>query len=475
MVRASARGGEGHVKTIYWRALAVVPVVLAATLSHAVTMAEQSHRQTVAGIDLVTYPTRVKDVVVIVGALPAGDAMGAPGNIAIPTLAGMMLDRGTKSLDKFAIADQLDNVGAEISFQVGTQSLEIRAKCLKKDLPLVLGLIAAELRTPALSAEEFAKAKQQFAGSLEGSLQNTEARAGEAFGRAVFPDGHPNRPHTVGEYMAAAKSASLSDVKAFIAKYYGPSHLTLVMVGDVSAAETQSEVAKVFSGWSGGQDFIRPAQPALASASQTLTVPLNGKPSVTVMLGQPTGLKYKDPDALALRVGTAVLGRGFTGRLMGTVRDKEGLTYNIGAGVADDSVADGEWSISASFAPALLDKGVAATRRELDKWWSDGITDAELADRKQGLVGGYFVGLSTSAGLAATILTSVQRGYDMTWLDQYPEAVRSLTRGQVNAAIKAHLQPSAMVLVEAGSVGSAATPSRPGAPPAGAPPANPGE
>jgi hypothetical protein len=37
----------------------------------------------------------------------------------------MMLDRGTKALDKFAIADRLDNVGAEISFEVGPQSLEL--------------------------------------------------------------------------------------------------------------------------------------------------------------------------------------------------------------------------------------------------------------------------------------------------------------------------------------------------------------
>jgi zinc protease len=421
-------------------------------------MAEQSHRETVAGIDLVTYPTHVKEVVVILGALPAGDAMATTGNIAVPTLAGMMLDRGTKALDKFAIAEQLDNVGAEISFQVGTQSLEIRAKCLKKDLPLVMGLIAAELRTPALSAAEFAKAKQQFAGSLEASLQNTEGRAGEAFGRAVYPEGHPNRPHAVAEYMAAAKSATLDEVKTFMAKYYGPAHLTLVMVGDVSAPVAQAEVGKVFAGWTGGQDYIRPAQVAMSTGPHEVAVPLNGKPSVTMMLGQPTGLKYRDPDALALRVGTAVFGRGFTGRLMGTVRDKEGLTYNIGAGVADDSIADGEWAISASFAPSLLDKGVASTRRELDKWWADGITDAELADRKQGLVGGYFVGLSTTAGVASTILTSIQRGYDVSWLDQYPEAIKGLSRAQVNTAIKTHLKPSSMILVEAGSVGTAAPP-----------------
>ncbi len=417
----------------------------------ATSMANRAHRAQVAGLDVVTYPTGVKDVVVIVAVLPAGDAMGGTGNIAVPTLMGMMLDRGTKSLDKFAIADKLDNVGASISFAVGVQSLEVRAKCLKKDLPLVLGIMASELRTPALQPAEFAKARQQFIGSLEGSLQSTEGRSHEAFSRAIFPVGHPNRPHSIDEYLAAAKSVSLDELKAFHARYYGPAHMTLVAVGDVEAAAVEGGIAKEFAGWTGGQDYIRPTPKPVAGPPE-VTVPLAEKPSVSVILGQSTGLTYRDPDSLPLRVGTAILGHGFTGRLMGTVRDKEGLTYNIGAGVVDDTLADGAWEISGSFAPALLDKGVASTRRVLEKWWADGVTETELADRKQGIVGGYFVGLSTTAGLAGTIVTTIQRGYDLSWLDGYPEAVNALTRTQVNTVIKARLNPSAMTLVEAGTL-----------------------
>ncbi len=378
----------------YW-----LTALLLAGAAHA-NLADHSRRAQVAGIDLITYHTDVKDVVVLVGALPAGDAMAEPGNIAIPTLAGMMLDRGTKAMDKFAIAEKLDNVGAEIAFSVGTQAVEFRAKCLRKDLPLIVGLIAAELRTPAFRSDEFNKAKQQFIGALQASAQNTEARAQEAFGRAIFPQGHPNRPHAVADYEAAAKTATLDELKGFYAKYYGPAHMIMVVAGDVDAAETQSEVGKAFAGWTGGQDFVRPASPAAPKGPGEISVPLADKPSVSVILGQPTGLRYRDPDALALRVGTAILGSGFTGRLMGIVRDREGLTYNISAVVSDDSITDGRWGIAASFAPALLDKGIASTRRELKRWWSDGVTDEELAARKQGLVGSYLVGLSTTAGLA---------------------------------------------------------------------------
>jgi zinc protease len=438
------------------RRLAVLAVLLTAGGAAAASVADHSQRAPIAGIDLITYHTDVKDVVVILGSLPAGDAMAEPGNIAVPTLTGMMLDRGTKTLDKFAIAEQLDNVGAEISFGVGSQTLEVHAKCLKKDLSLVLGLIAAELRAPALQQQEFAKAKQQFIGALQASAQNTEARAQEAFGRAAFPQGHPNRPHLVTDYESAAKSATLEEVKAFHAKYYGPAHMTLLVVGDVDAPATQAEISTAFAGWSGGQDYVRPAAPASLKTAQEVAVPLADKPSVSVIIGQPTGLRYKDPDALALRVGTAILGSGFTGRLMGSVRDKEGLTYNISAAVSEDSIVDGGWDIAASFAPALLEKGIASTRRELLRWWKDGVTDEELAARKRGVVGTYLVGLSTTAGLAQAILTNIQRGYDVSRLDELPAAVGALTRDQVNSAIKSHLDPSAMVLVEAGSVPQAA-------------------
>jgi zinc protease len=140
---------------------------------------------------------------------------------------------------------------------------------------------------------------------------------------------------------------------------------------------------------------------------------------------------------------------------MGIVRDREGLTYNIGAAMSEDSIVDGSWDMSASFAPSLLQTGIASTRRELDRWWKDGVTDQELAARKQGLIGGYLVGMSTAAGLADTILADVQRGYDVNRIADYPGAVMALTRDEVNDAIKKHLNPGVMVTVEAGSVPAA--------------------
>jgi len=58
------------------------------------------------------------------------------------------------------------------------------------------------------------------------------------------------------------------------------------------------------------------------------------------------------------------------------------------------------------------------------------------------------------------ILTTVNRGLDLTWLDEYPKKIDSVTLDQVNTVIKKHLNPDDMVLIKAGTVPSVA-PSEP--------------
>jgi zinc protease len=148
-------------------------------------------RSKIAGVDILIYPTGVKDVVTIQGSLPAGDAMAGDGNIAVPTLTGMLLDKGTTAHDQFALAGELERVGATVSFNVGNEMLEINAKCLKKDAPLVISLIAEQLRTPAFAPEELAKVKKQFAGGLQRQLESTDfarpMRSPAPFIRKVTP------------------------------------------------------------------------------------------------------------------------------------------------------------------------------------------------------------------------------------------------------------------------------------------------
>jgi zinc protease len=429
--------------------------LLGSASSHASVVAN-AVRADIDGIDLVVVRTDVKDVVTLAGSLRAGDDRSPPGNSALATVTGEMLDQGTTRQDKFAIAQKLGSVGAALSFSVGPSTLQIGGKSLREDLPLLVGLLAEQLREPAFAETELAKQKKQLDGAIRNQLDDPDFRAGDAFSRAVFPPGHPNRAAPPEQFLADLARTDVESVRRFHAEFYGPTGMRLVIVGDVDPAAVQAEVRKAFAGWKGGSVPAAVGKAPLLTASRTETIQMTDKASVAVVMGQPTQLQYADPDALPLRLGTRILGSGgFTSRLMANVRDRDGLTYGISSFLTDDTYADGAWQVQAAFAPQLLKKGLESTRHEIEKWHDEGVTAAELARAKTELAGTYQVGLATTGGLAGAILVMLNRGMPLSFVDEYPKRIAAMSLEEVNGAIRRHIDPAKLVLVQAGTIGDA--------------------
>ena len=53
--------------------------------------------------------------------------------------------------------------------------------------------------------------------------------------------------------------------------------------------------------------------------------------------------------------------------------------------------------------------------------------------------------------MSAAIIGTVERGVGLAWLDNYPQAIQSVTLEQVNGAIRKYVDPQKMVLVKAGT------------------------
>jgi zinc protease len=414
----------------------------------AAEVAPRIARTKVQGIDLLVCPTGAKDVVTIKGELPAYDA----SDPVLGELAADMLERGTAKHDAQAIASLLDQVGAQIQFTYDTGCVKFLARCLKKDSSQVIALLAEQLREPSFPSDEFDKLQKQKLAEAQQMRDDTDAQASIAFRRAVYSAGSPQYRLSSDERVAALNKATVGDVKEFQSKSFGPDHFTMVVVGDVDPHSMQAEVGKAFDGWRGGRALPAAPAPKVLKEPAVETVAVPGKESVSVIVGEPSGLRFADADYLPLDVATDVLGHGFTSRLLGTVRDKEGLTYTIQADLVGSGEFEQAWCVYASYAPSLLKQGTASTRRELVEWHRDGITAEELDFRKSALAGEHRVKLATSHGLAEMILNTVRRGLPLSWIDEYPKQVSGLTLKQVNDVIRRRVDPDKLVTVRAGTI-----------------------
>jgi zinc protease len=417
-----------------------------------VDFSSHMQRATVGGIELIGIDMPISDVVSFVGSFAAGETL-SPADA--PTLAGLtasMLDKGTKRNDRFAIAERLDTLGANISFNASAHSLEFSGKFLRADAGAIMGLLAEQLREPAFDAEVLENLKsRQTAGFLQ-AIDNPDYRADAQVSRLLYPHDHPNYTDEIEVLLEDLKSTTVEDIAQFHADHYGPKSMRLVFAGDIDFEQLTAAVEFAFDGWSGGVDY-RSEQPAqLTNGQQSKRIYITDKKSVAVRYAQNTGIQRTDDDYIPFMLGNYILGGSFNSRLMQEVRKKQGLTYSIRSTHSGDILTPGNWNLSASFSPALLDQGLEATESIFTDWYEQGINEDEARKAIETLSGSYLVGLSTTGSVAGQVLSFMQRGLPPEYIDEYPKRLQSVTAEQVNSTIRKHLKPELNTLVIAGSL-----------------------
>ncbi len=462
---ANQNGAKAVHQPFNWRpenGLAAGPLGFSAgSMDMGSSMADQiKTSEVLEGLTLMTMETPVKDVVTIRGSFLGGDEFSPESNAKVADLTAAMLDQGTKDQDKFAISEKLESVGAELSFSSSDYYVGFSIRCLKDDVPMVIDLLAEQLREPAFNEEDLETTKKRYMGQLQRAKESTRGQAFREFMRTLYPEGHPNRSLSVDEEIAMVENITVEDLKSFHSKNYGLGNMKVVAVGDVDEKVLSKHLKKRFKKWQTSPlTKEMTAVKANPATSKTAYVTLQDKTSTDTYFGQAIGIDREHPDYLPMFVGVYVLGGNFSARLMQTVRDEQGLTYGVGSSVRGvDHGNDGYWYTWGTFAPSLLSQGKTATMEQISKWVESGITEEELAAKKTTITGSYKVGLATTRGKAGQILTNAERGRSMEYLDEYPSKINAITLDQVNKAISMYVNPSSMVTVTAGTIDDSGNP-----------------
>lgn len=400
---------------------------------------------------LLVLPTGVRDVVSFRGSFETAPDLGADEDI-VQGIVASVLDKGTVSKDRFEIAEVLDGLGAQVSFYSDGLRMGVAGRALREDLPQVLALVAEQVREPALDADEIDKALVRAVASVRRSRESTGAQASGALARRLYPEAHPNYVLDPDAELALVEAITADAVRGYHAAHVRPDDFTLALVGDVPDGADQT-VADVFDGWTPHGQAAAFTAAAAPLPPGRVTVEMADRRNLDVYLGHAVDLRRSSPDFLAAYAGIFALGGNFSGRLMQTVRDEQGLTYGIGASLGAPSVHhDGHVRIQVTLSQENLARGITATRTEVEGFVAEGVSADELRQTQTTLVGRHVVGLATTSGLAARLLVNAERGFPLAYLDEYPDLINALTTDEVTAAVRTHLRPADLHESVAGTV-----------------------
>ena len=405
------------------------------------------------GMTLVVVENHAVPTVALQATILAGTVAVPVGKPALALLTADVLDRGTSTKGKLAIAEALDAVGAQLDVNGGFLETTATGSGLSRDTKLLLETLADQLKNPAFAPEEIEHAKAERKAVVMRNAGDTGRRALDRIRNIIYPEGHPHRAPTTEQMLASLDSLTRDELIQFHRERYNGSSLILAIAGDVATGEVVSMVEELFGDIPKGERPVSnwPRTPPGTPVSDVVT--MRGKANINFIYGAASGLTRYDPDYEASLIANAAVGQdALSSRIGRRVRVVEGLSYSLASRFQITDVLDGIWTVDVAVAPANLQKALFSTRDEFEKYCREGITDQELAVQKQHFAGSYQVKLGSNTGLVAALADAERFGYGPAYLDEYPERFRRLTREQVNVAIKSHLHPDKLNLVIAGDV-----------------------
>lgn len=145
----------------------------------------------------------------------------------------------------------------------------------------------------------------------------------------LFPEGHPYRHSTIGS-MADLDAASMDDVRAWFRDKYGPNNATLVIAGDVSAAEARPLVEKWFGAIPRGP-VNTPAAAAVPTLPEPVRLTFKDQVAATSITRYWAVEGLNGADRVALDVATSVLGGLNSSRLDNVLVRDEQLAVSVSA------------------------------------------------------------------------------------------------------------------------------------------------
>ena len=377
-------------------------------------------------------------------AFSGGSTQDPAGKEGLAALMTGLFDEGAGDLDSNTFQERLDEAGAAMSFDAGSDAIYGSLQMLADNKDEALDLLRLAVQSPRFDTAPVGRIRAQMVAGIQAGALDPSTSAQDRWARAMYGD-HPYGRRDAGTEQSLG-SISSDDLKAFHSRLFARGNLHIGVVGAIDAETLKRDLDKVFG------DL--PAEPRLTPIAQV--EPALGQeirveydlPQTTLQLAYP-GLDRDAPDFFAGFLMNHILGGGtFTSRLFDEVRERRGLAYEVGSSLINREHAS-SLVIGTATRSDRADQTLSVIRDVIKLMAEEGPTEAELAAAKKYVIGAYAINnLATSSSIAATLVGLQMEGLGTDYLQKRAGIIEAVTIDQVKAVAKKLLtiEPTVMIV-----------------------------
>ncbi len=371
-----------------------------------------------------------------------------PEKAGLATVTASTLRRGTKRFTGDALAELIDFHAMSLSEAVNHEDTKIRLWTLSEHVKLAADTLAEVLRNPVFPESEVANYVSRAAAREAINEHDPGTIASRAFDRVVYGENYLGRPE--GGTAKTLKHITRDDTAEFHRRYFAPDMAVLTFAGDIAPEQAFELAEQYFGDWNARSESVSSPPPP---APRPLTVFLVDRPvsvQSEIRIGEIVPVSRRDPDYAAVRLVSQIFGESFSGRLNRSLRIEKGLTYGA-SGYFDVDAKAAAFRIGTFTRTEKTADAVRAALEETTALTKSTITQAELDEARDTLLGGFQMALETPSQIAARYWDLVVWGLPENWYGQYLRDVAATKDPKaLNDAAGRKLAPDRLAIVIVG-------------------------
>lgn len=272
---------------------------------------------------------------------------------------------------------------------------------------------------------------------------NPDARLTEQIMAALYLN-HPYGRPVIG-WRQEIEKLDREDALAFYKRFYAPNNATLVIAGDVDAAEIRPEIERTFGAVPAqpavGGPRLRPQEPPPAGPrTVTLADPRVEQPVLRRYYLVPSATTAAAGQSQALDVLAQLMGGGANSYLYRALVIDKPLAISAGASYSGTALDSTQFAISASPKPGVefadIEKAMDAVIADLAQ---NPVPSADLERVKTQLIAAAIYAQDNQATLARWYGAALTTGLSVSDIRAWPERIAAVTAEQVRQAAAAWL------------------------------------
>lgn len=395
------------------------------------------------GAVVVTSEQKALPMVTMSLLIEGGARLDPAGREGLANLAAQLLTYGTKNHTAVQLSEALDFLGASLTTGCTEETVTINFTLLKKDLDEGLRLLAEVLTEASFPPEEIERRKQAVIAGIRAQEEQPGQIAEVKFLETLFPKSPYGR--RVEGSPDSVKNIDRAGLLAFYENELRPDRAIFAVVGDVSQQEIVEKLNAALRPWQKKPAAklpppnAVPGAPAFIKINKQLT-------QANIVLGH-AGVPRNHPDYYAVQVMNYILGGGgFSSRMMDSIRNERGFAYSVYSQF-DPGKYTGSFQVVMQTKNESAGEAIKIAVAEIRKMREQGVTDSELNEAKDYLIGSFPLRFDTNRKVAAFLSQVEFYGLGLDYPDRYPEIIRKISREDVLRAATTYLHPEKLITV----------------------------